>query len=242
MRILLFGPVGVGKSSFINSVGSVIVGRNVNVAAGNASNVDKSFTIQFKSHQFTYQDKYERRTIPIVFNDLMGLEANEKRGVQTEDIKLVVKGQVKEGYSFNPEQVLSEDNKYFNPNPTIDDKVHVLVCMLNANAVEVNASVLMKMKEIREHARDLGIPQVAVVSHIDIFCEETQKNIRDVYRSRALKEKIELFSKTVGIPIEHTYAVNNSYEGEDKDAANTLILTALKDMLDFGYDFIEQHR
>lgn len=235
VRVLLYGPVGVGKSTFINTVGKLIVGRNVNAAAACPSNTG-SFTVTFRQHQFKFGES-ENRPVPVVFNDLMGLEGEEK-GVQTEDIKLAMKGHVVEGYEFNPSHALPEENKYFKSDPTIDDKVHVLVCMLNANATEVNSSILPKMKEIREMARDLGIPQVAVLTHIDTLCTQIEEDIQNVYRSKILKEKMDKFSAEVGIPINYVYAVWNHYEGSNRNAADTLILTALKDILDFGYDCI----
>lgn len=236
VRILLYGPVRAGKSSFINSAGRAITERNVNVAAGDATHKDKSYTIKFKTHQFKLRGSAE--PLPIVFNDLMGLEARDNRGVQPSDIRLAMKGHVREGYTFNAEHALTEENQYFKQNPTVDDKVHVLVCVLDGNMVEIHSSVLQKMKEIREMARDLDIPQVAVVTHIDDVCGETQKDLRNVYRSRALKRKMDLFSTAVGIPLHYVYAVWNNYEGADRDCAAVLTLTALKDMLHFGQDCI----
>lgn len=236
VRILLYGPVRAGKSSFINSAGHAILGRNVNVAAGDATHADKSYTIKFQTHKFTLRGSTE--PLPIVFNDLMGLEALENRGVRPEDIKLVMKGHVREGYMFHAGHALTEEYKYFNQDPTVDDKAHVLVCVLDGNAIEINSSVLQKMKEIREMARDLNIPQVAVVTHIDDVCGEIQKDIKNVYRSKALKKKMDQFSTAVGIPLHNVYAVWNNYEGGDKDAADILTLTAVRDMLHFGGDCI----
>lgn len=36
----------------------------------------------------------------------------------------------------------------------------------------------------------VGIPHVAVVTNIDTACGETQKNLRNVYRSKHLKKKV----------------------------------------------------
>lgn len=36
----------------------------------------------------------------------------------------------------------------------------------------------------------VGIPQVAIVTNIDTACGETQKNLRNVYRSKHLKKKV----------------------------------------------------
>ncbi|XP_018518547.1 interferon-induced protein 44-like isoform X1 [Lates calcarifer] len=46
LRILLYGPVGGGKSSFINSVSTVMRGRTTIPAAASATTSDTSFTRQ----------------------------------------------------------------------------------------------------------------------------------------------------------------------------------------------------
>ena len=45
VRILLYGPVGAGKSSFVNSVSSVLRGKiSLPAAANNSAESDKSYT------------------------------------------------------------------------------------------------------------------------------------------------------------------------------------------------------
>ncbi|MEQ2246286.1 hypothetical protein ILYODFUR_036865 [Ilyodon furcidens] len=44
IRVLLYGPVGVGKSSFINSVNNVFKGRMTNEALASSTTSDQSFT------------------------------------------------------------------------------------------------------------------------------------------------------------------------------------------------------
>uniref|UniRef100_A0A3B4A827 G domain-containing protein n=1 Tax=Periophthalmus magnuspinnatus TaxID=409849 RepID=A0A3B4A827_9GOBI len=152
LRILLYGPVGAGKSSFINSAASVIKGTLVNMAGVEGSNMaTQSFT--FKTHKIRTDDGTK---IPIVFNDIMGLEARQSVGVRPEDIYLAMKGHVKDGYRFDPKKALSPEDDEYNKNPSVDDKVHVLVCLLKANATDISDHVLEKMMEVKEMARDLG--------------------------------------------------------------------------------------
>ncbi|CAF96665.1 unnamed protein product [Tetraodon nigroviridis] len=65
---------------------------------------------------------------------------------------------------FNPASPLSSDDPYYNPDPSLEDRVHVLVCVLSANMVDIKAYPLDKIKDIREAASDLGIPQVAILT------------------------------------------------------------------------------
>lgn len=59
-------------------------------------------------------------------------------------------------FQFNAAGPLSDANPGYNKSPSLDDRVHVLVCVLSANSAEITDSVLRKMAEVREMARDLG--------------------------------------------------------------------------------------
>lgn len=64
------------------------------------------------------------------------------------------------GFQFNPVSPVSEGDLGYNPNPSADDRVHVLVCVISANSSEMKPSVLQKMNSIREKASDLGKTRV----------------------------------------------------------------------------------
>uniref|UniRef100_H3BYD3 Interferon-induced protein 44-like n=1 Tax=Tetraodon nigroviridis TaxID=99883 RepID=H3BYD3_TETNG len=177
---------------------------------------------------------------PIVFCDIMGLEEDRGHGENAEDIKLILKVTHPSIHLFNPASPLSSDDPYYNPDPSLEDRVHVLVCVLSANMVDIKAYPLDKIKDIREAASDLGIPQVAILTK-DEACSHTQKDLKDVYRSKHLKKKMEEFSVATGIPVNCTFPVKNYSEEIDlDDNINALVLSALGIMVQFGDDFIEK--
>ncbi|XP_027880185.1 interferon-induced protein 44-like [Xiphophorus couchianus] len=237
IRVLLHGPVGAGKSSFINSVNNVLQGKMTNEALASSTTSDQSFTKKYQTYKIKKESK--DNFYPFVFNDIMGLE--EKTGVRTDDIKLALEGHVKDGYKFNPISSLSDDEPGYNSSPSISDRVHVLVCIYDANAPQMKSSVLQKMKEVREAASELGIPQLAILTHIDSACGETQKNLRNVYKSKHLKKKMGDFSSSLGIPMNCILPMKNySHETQLNLDVDTLILSALKLMIDFGDDYADK--
>ncbi|XP_016521566.1 interferon-induced protein 44-like, partial [Poecilia formosa] len=236
IRVLLCGPVGAGKTSFINSVNNVLQGRMTNTVLTSNITFDQSFTKNYKTYKFKKEGR--GNVYPFVFNDVMGLE--ERTGVRTDDIILALKGHVKDGYKFNPSASLSDGDFGYNSYPSISDRVHVLVYIYDNNASYLKPSILQKMREIREAAQELGIPQFAILTHIDEACGETEKNLRNVYRSKHLKRKMCDFSSSLGIPKNHILLVKN-YTSEiqlDPDV-DALILSALRLIIDFGGNYAE---
>ncbi|KAF1383088.1 hypothetical protein PFLUV_G00150690 [Perca fluviatilis] len=148
------------------------------------------------------------------------------------DIKLALGGHVKEGYQFKPSSPLSPGDPGYNPRPSADDQVHVLVCVLSADSAEI--TVLKKMADIREAASELG-------THIDSACPETKKDLKNVYKSQQLKQKVKDFSAAVGVPENYIFPVKNySDETHINDDVNTLILSALRQMINLGDNFSEK--
>ncbi|XP_065821063.1 interferon-induced protein 44-like [Labrus bergylta] len=236
LRILLHGPVGAGKSSFINSVDSVLRGIVTDRALTNATS-GKSFTLKYKTYKI---EKDQESFYSIVFNDIMGLEKNADNGVLVEDIKLALRGHVKDGYKFNPCGPLTENDPGYDSNPSLDDKVHVLVCVVPVDSVSLlDDKVVQKLREVRLAASDLGIPQLAILTKVDQACPEVRSNIHNLHKSKYLKGQVEKFSEMLGIPIKSIFLVKN-YESEIKmsDDISGLILTALRQMVTFGEDYI----
>lgn len=138
LRILLIGLNGAGKSSFINSVDSVlqerVAGRDLTDAIAGTS-----FTKKYKTYKFC---KGNQGHYSFVFNDIMGIE--KMTGVHPEDIKLALKGHVKDRYKFDPENQLTMDDEYYNAAPDLNDKVHVLVTVVSASSMSLLSRDMVK--------------------------------------------------------------------------------------------------
>ncbi|XP_036943618.1 interferon-induced protein 44-like [Acanthopagrus latus] len=235
LRILLHGPVGAGKSSFINSVDSVLQSRVTGRALTDATS-GGSFTKEYKTYKISNgPDTF----YSFVFNDIMGLEQKANNGVHVEDIKLALRGHVRDGYKFNSHP-LTEGDPSYNPSPKLDDRVHILVSVIPADSVSlISDEVIKKMREVRLAASAMGIPQVAILTKVDKACAEAKQDIRNVYKSRYLDEQVNTFSELLGLQANCIFLVKNyAKENDTQDDTDALILCALRQMINYGEDFL----
>ncbi|CAN9508104.1 unnamed protein product [Ophioblennius macclurei] len=235
VRVLLHGPPGSGKSSFINSIDSALRGR-IGIRASADTGFDYSFTQEYRS--FKVMTDNPGTFYPYVFCDTMGVESGSGRGIDVNNMKLIMEGHVNEGCKLNPGS--NPTGTDYIPNPTINDKVHVLVCVVDASkAGLMDDETVHKMKEVREAARVLRIPQIAVLTKIDEACPKVKKNIRNVYKSKMLKKQMEELSANIGIPMNSIFLVKNySTESETAEDTDTLILNIMRKILHFGEDYL----
>ncbi|XP_066516831.1 interferon-induced protein 44-like isoform X2 [Hoplias malabaricus] len=188
LRILLHGPTHSGKSSFINSVNTVLQGRNTTVALANSAG------------GFSFTRK------------------------------------------FNPMSALTKQHMEYNSAPSLDDKVHCLVSVLPGDVISLMPQgILEKMKKVRQKAIDLGIPQVIIITKVDSACKLVSKDLKMIYKSRKIKEKMQECSNLLDVPMHCIFPVKNYCEEITTNTnVDIVILTAMNNIVHFANDFVER--
>uniref|UniRef100_A0A8C1USR7 Si:dkeyp-75b4.9 n=1 Tax=Cyprinus carpio TaxID=7962 RepID=A0A8C1USR7_CYPCA len=238
LRILLYGPQGAGKSSVFNSVDSALKGRITTRALAHAVETDHSFTVESKTYKVKKDspDSY----FPFNFTDIAGMHG-EDRGIHRDDIIKLLNGHINSGYTFNPlKPITNEDPKYIK-NPTLKDRIHCLVAVLPANTVSMmDDNIIRQMSDVRKEARDLGIPQVIIMTKVDESCPLVKDDLKKIYTSKKIKQKMEVCSIKLGIPVSCIYPVKNYHEERAiDDTIDILILDALKNIINFADESVE---
>ncbi|KAL7886958.1 hypothetical protein AOLI_G00046790 [Acnodon oligacanthus] len=153
---------------------------------------------------------------------------------------------MKEGYVFNPKIPLSENSQYYLRDPSLNDQMHCLVNVIPADMISViKDDYVKKMKEVREEASRMGLPQVIFMTRVDRACPLTKKDLHNVYKSKKIRDKASVCvsrcecSMSLGVPMNCIFPVWNYHEEADvNENINCLMLYALTKIVHFADDYI----
>ncbi|XP_056308789.1 interferon-induced protein 44-like [Danio aesculapii] len=227
VKLLVAGQIGAGKSSFINSVNSAFQGEIVCDAQVDASQsaASYSFTKKLEGHHI----KNAHGDLPFEICDVMGLEPEELSGLQPDDVVKTIHGHVKKRYKFSENPITSENESYIET-PSLSDQAFCLVYVIDANTVQFDSAdktLLKKLKLIRKKITDEGIPQVIVLTKVDEACKLVKNDLKQIYHSKTIKEKMEFCSVEIGVPMTMIFPVKNYHDEVDtNDDVDILILKA----------------
>lgn len=230
-QVLLLGPVSAGKSSFISSVQSVFSGRVTNRA------MVGSFSTGFtkKLQPFNIHGQKGEDPTGVVLCDIMGLSDGEMTGLTLHDVLSVIKGHVPEGHKFSPSQPVTSETVGYVRRPSLQDKIHCVAFVVDALKVMTYPKGLStSIQQLREHISDMGVHQVALLTHVDKICPETAKDATHVYKSSIIRDAMSKAGALLGMSTSYIVPVKN-YSSELNLDVNTdvLLLSAVDHILQY---------
>ncbi|KAK6468750.1 interferon-induced protein 44-like isoform X2 [Huso huso] len=219
-NILISDNVGSGKSSFLNSVLSELRREELNGRVQNIEAVrpgeETSVTQRLRCH--TFNDK-------IKIFDTAGFKL-EKTGNATIILKKI-DGEVAEDIKFD--DILKTKME--------GDKIHCVVLVISIHTAE-NLALIQFYEELIGMLIETGVPCQLLVT-LDKLVEKTE-DLKDLYRRRDIKKKIEMLAKEMRISMSNSLVVSNYEEMEINQIKGTLLLEAFAQILTAAKVFQER--
>ncbi|XP_048841034.1 interferon-induced protein 44-like [Brienomyrus brachyistius] len=206
VRVLLLGPAGAGKSSFIGSIKSALYGHIVNLP-GIGSKPDGCIK---KLKSYPIRAEKGGQPIALTLCDVWDLGDTEETGLSLHDALAVIKGHAPEGYKFQSGMPINLSSASCCLDPELQDKIHCVVFVLNARDLHSYGESLVKMiKKLRREISDLDVPQLVLLSHVDEVCHAVNMDVRYVYTSRIVQKKVQEAASLAGVPVSFVLPVKN---------------------------------
>lgn len=235
LNLIVIGPVGSGKSSFINAVLSVAEGRKVSKAQAGYS--ASSYTLRYTAHtQKTLLKNF-------IFRDTSGIELVVQSGLHVDDFIYLVKGNIQNLYEFNPAQPISPKDDKFRANPEPTDVTHCVIFVISAVDVynEMPEAYIKKIKKLQTKLQAERVPRVLILTMADRLCEMVHKDVCNMFWSRKVQTAVKRASDIFQIEQASIHPVVNyetSYTLTPEQ--NVPLLLALKQNIQFAHDRFQQ--
>ncbi|XP_062573345.1 interferon-induced protein 44-like [Saccostrea cucullata] len=161
--------------------------------------------------------------------------------IKEEDLRFMLDGNLPNHYIFNPVDSASAKVPGFVKDPTLKDRMHVVVFVIDGSTLDVlPEDTLKKLKDFKTMVVDRGIPQLVLLTKMDKVCVFVEKDISNMFVSEVVEGLVNKAADVIGIPRSHVLPEKN-YEKETllNTNVNILALGALRQALLFADDFLE---
>ncbi|XP_062590727.1 interferon-induced protein 44-like isoform X2 [Saccostrea cucullata] len=234
-NVLLIGQVGSGKSSILNTINSIFKGTISSRAC--TGSAETSLTKSFE--KFQIRDPATKRFLKLRICDTRGVE--EGLSIKNEDLAFILDGNLPNHYTFNPAEKASSKVHGFIKYPTLKERMHVVVFVIDGSTLDVlSEGITKKLKDIKANVVERDIPQLVFLTKMDKICPLVENDVSNMFLSEVVEDAVNKAADVIAIPRSHVLPVKN-YEKETKlqTNINILALGALHQALMFADDFLE---
>ncbi|KAL3883614.1 hypothetical protein ACJMK2_029859 [Sinanodonta woodiana] len=233
----MLGPVGAGKSSYFNTINSVLQDRitQQGMVGSNTFSLTKVYR--------QYQVRSQTTGNPLNFRlcDTCGIAVNKRPDLA--DLNYLLEGNVPDGYTFST-QPINPDIQDFISEPKLQDKVHCVVYVFAASSIQIiDEDTWGKLKELQLRMNDRAIPRLVILTKIDELSETLLGDVSTVYLNKDVQNAVQCVSEKLCITPGNIFPIKN-YESEImlNDSTSCLALQALDRMLGYANDYLtNQH-
>nr|XP_034306893.1 interferon-induced protein 44-like isoform X3 [Crassostrea gigas] len=189
--------------------------------------------------KFRVRDPTTKKHLCFRICDTRGVE--EGVSINGEDLGFLLDGNLPNNYTFQLDSEASTKRTGFVEEPTVKEKMHVVVFVLDGSTLDVlSEGVVSKLKKIKRKVVDRSIPHLVFLTKIDRICKLVEKGVSKTFISRVVEDAVNNAAEIIALPRSQVLPVKN-FEKETtlNTDINILAMTALRKSLVFADDFLE---
>ncbi|XP_052814896.1 uncharacterized protein LOC128241838 isoform X1 [Mya arenaria] len=233
-RIAMFGQVGRGKSSCVNTLLSTFAGRisqRASTGCGRTGTITSYTPYPLKSSSGSSAN--------IRLFDTPGF--TETFGLDLIDFYHILEGHISDHFMFHPSAHITWKSEKFVQKPTMNHRIHCGVIVIDASTVDAftdeNTSKLKALKSLMDEKRILC---VVLLTKIDKVAPELEDNWKTTFKDPKVKECVDKAATGIGISRNNVHPVKNyEIEVEVDEDLNVLSLLALRQIIHLSMDHME---
>jgi len=221
VNLFVFGGMGAGKSSYINTLFSALAYKVVSPAKTRAS-ADKSITLEF--FQRDLSDK-------IYIYDAWGWS---KTNYQNKEFEYILTGKMKHGYNCEDKNA----HTYLRDTASIEHQVHCIIFVIPAKSAD-NADYISKLKQFIDEADALGKKYIVAISQLDKDEESFREYPQTLPGSNRAKLAYKQVATKLGIEQNLILPIlNYTSETAKNEYIDTMALQVIERALDIAEDYM----
>eukprot|EP00743_Colponemidia_sp_Colp-15_P006749 GILK01007277.1.p1 GENE.GILK01007277.1~~GILK01007277.1.p1 ORF type:complete len:541 (-),score=68.60 GILK01007277.1:229-1851(-) len=226
INVLMFGGVGAGKSSFINSMCSLFEGEIIQPARAEA------LTTSVTRRLMSYQVEVGRT---LNFWDSMGWDdSSYMKG----ELNYILDGNLKEGTNLN--DVITDRHPGFRHNPPWTKRMHTVLFFVPGDMVS-DQEYMSRLVNFKEYATTRELVPLVVLTKVDMLDPMVEEELATVFRSNMVKDAVDHISSKTGINKTQIMCLKNySSEYVTSTVIDILLLEVIKRILINVKDFLRR--
>lgn len=232
INIVVIGYIGSGKSSLVNTFKTVL--RN----SGQLSTIAATYrldhgTMTTKLFEVTLKRFPQGEKLRIF--DCRGVVRSPPNTVPNEDdLMKVIYGHIKKGYEFKDTTIREDDDSY-RRNPTLSEKMHCVLFVINANT---QIGEYDELKRVQHRLQKMNIPIRVILTRADSLCQPG--NLNSIFRSEKAYKKVDETQKIFRFQDCQILPVANYVRGTTQNMTqDVLALLALNNIVQEAMSYIE---
>lgn len=232
INIVVIGYIGSGKSSLVNTFKTVL--RN----SGQLSTIAATYeldhgTMTTKLFEVTLKRFPQGEKLRIF--DCRGVVRRPFNTVPKEDdLMKVIYGHIKQGYEFK-ETAIREDDDSYRRNPTLSEKMHCVLFVINA---DTQIGEYDELKRVQHRLQTMNIPIRVILTRADRLCQSG--NLNSIFRSEKAYNKVDEVKRIFRFQDCQILPVANYVRGTTQNMTqDVLALLALNNTVQEAMSYIE---